>query len=88
MRSHVLDFVIRMQVSTSVAIFNGERLPVPRLTKGNRHFDELVIRAAILTCTTPEFDALWEEVVAEYPGVVLTRVCNDDARYPVSDHDE
>ncbi|MBU0703629.1 MAG: N-6 DNA methylase, partial [Chloroflexi bacterium] len=65
MASFVLDFVMRFQVSTSVAMFNAYSLPVPRLTAGNPYFDALVPRAARLTCTTPEFAALWQEVMGE-----------------------
>ena len=40
-----------------------KQLPVPRLTAGNPYFDAIVPRAARLTCTTPEFAALWQEVM-------------------------
>jgi hypothetical protein len=53
-------------------MFIVAQLPVPRLTQGTRHFDALVVRAARLTCTTPEFAALWDEVAAHYPGEMAT----------------
>ena len=43
------------------------QLPIPRLTHGSPHFDALVPRAARLTCTTPEFAGLWDEVAKHYP---------------------
>lgn len=65
MASFVLDYLIRFQVAASVAIFNVNTLPMPRLTSGNPYFDEIVPRAARLTCTRPEFAALWEAVTGE-----------------------
>jgi hypothetical protein len=62
-----MDFLIRLRVSAKVNMATIEQLPVPRLTQGTRHFDALVVRAARLTCTTPEFAALWDEVAAHYP---------------------
>ncbi|MFQ4146738.1 hypothetical protein [Chlorogloeopsis sp. ULAP02] len=38
------------------------QLPVPRLTKTDRYFCEIVERAAKLICTTPEFDELAQEI--------------------------
>lgn len=37
-------------------------MPVPRLTEGDRFFNEIVERAAKLICITPEFDELAQEV--------------------------
>ncbi len=42
-------------------------LPLPRLTQGHPHFDALVVRAARLTCTMPEFADLWNEVARHVP---------------------
>jgi hypothetical protein len=63
MHLFVLDWWIRPQVSSSVAIFNVETLPVYRLTPGTPHFDAIVPRAARLVCTRPAFAALWQEVM-------------------------
>jgi len=38
------------------------QLPVPRLTEGDKNFNEIVQRAAKLICTTPEFNELAQEV--------------------------
>jgi hypothetical protein len=65
MASYCLDFIMRFQVSTSVAMFNAYSLPVPRLTVGNPYFDAIVPRAARLTCTRPEFADLWQAVMGE-----------------------
>ena len=65
MASFVLDYLMRFQVSSSVAMFNAYSLPVPRLTKGNPYFDALIPRAARLTCTRAEFAGLWKEVMGK-----------------------
>jgi hypothetical protein len=65
MASYCLDFIMRFQVSTSVAMFNAYSLPVPRLTAGNPYFDAIVPRAARLTCTRAEFADLWQAVTGE-----------------------
>ena len=65
MSSYVLDFLIRLQTFTSVAIFNVKTLPVPRLTAGDRFFDAIVPRAARLTCTSAAFADLWQAVMGE-----------------------
>ena len=43
-------------------MFYVYQLPVPRLTKGEPYFNEIVKRAAKLICTTAEFDHLAAEV--------------------------
>ena len=43
-------------------MFYVYQLPVPRLTDQDPAFAPIVERAAKLTCTTPEFDALAKEV--------------------------
>lgn len=58
----VLDFYTRQMVSANINMFYIYQLPVPRLTKGDRHFTEIVQRTAKLICTTPEFDELAQEV--------------------------
>ena len=65
MASFVLDFVMRFQVASSVAMFNAYSLPVPRLNPGDPYFDAIVPRAARLTCTAPAFADLWGEVMGE-----------------------
>ncbi|HEY9707323.1 MAG TPA: hypothetical protein V6D48_03880, partial [Oculatellaceae cyanobacterium] len=60
--SFVLDYALRQRVATQLNIFFVYQLPVPRLTEGDRYFNEIVARAAKLICTTPEFDDLAAEV--------------------------
>ena len=60
--SFVLDFYIRQMVSANINMFYIYQLPIPRLTKNDRHFTEIVQRAAKLICTTPEFDELARDV--------------------------
>jgi hypothetical protein len=65
MASFVLDWWIRPQVASSVAIFNVGTLPIFRLTAGNPFFDAIVPRAARLVCTRPAFDDLWRAVMGD-----------------------
>ncbi len=62
LNSIVFDFMARQRVTTSFSMFMFYQLPIPRLTKNDRHFPEIVQRAAKLICTTPEFDELAREV--------------------------
>jgi Putative DNA-binding domain len=62
LNSFVCDFVIRQKVTNHCNMFYVYQTPVPRLTKADRTFQEIVPRAAKLICTTPEFDDLAKEV--------------------------
>jgi hypothetical protein len=62
LNSFCFDFALRQQVSANLTMFFIYQTPVPRLQKGDRHFSEIVERAAKLICTTPEFDDLAQEV--------------------------
>lgn len=62
LNSFIVDFMLRYQVSANISQFFIYQLPVPRLTKSDRIFNEIVERAAKLICTTPEFDELAQEV--------------------------
>jgi Alw26I/Eco31I/Esp3I family type II restriction m6 adenine DNA methyltransferase len=62
LNSFCFDFALRQQVSANLTMFFIYQTPVPRLQKGDRHFSEIVERAAKLICTTPEFDNLAQEV--------------------------
>jgi hypothetical protein len=62
LNSYVVDWFLRLRVSSTINMFYVEQLPVPRLTKKDPAFAPIVERAAKLTCTTPEFDALAKEV--------------------------
>ncbi len=61
--SFVLDYVIRMRVTTTLNFFYLYQLPVPRLTEKDAAFRPIVERAARLICTTPEFDDLAKEIL-------------------------
>lgn len=58
LNSFVLDFILRRKTHSNINMFLVYQLPVPRLTKEDRYFDDLLRRAALLICTTPEFDEL------------------------------
>jgi len=62
MNSFVLDWMIRMKVTSTLNFFYLYQLPVPRLTEKDTQFAPIVERAASLICTTPEFDALAKQV--------------------------
>jgi hypothetical protein len=62
------DYIVRHKVSTHVSMFYAYQLPLPRLTAGNPYFEAIVARAAALTCTRPEFAALWQEVMGKDEG--------------------
>jgi hypothetical protein len=60
--SFVLDWIVRLKVTTTLNFFYIYQLPVPRLTAKDWAFAPIVERAAKLICTTPEFDDLANEV--------------------------
>jgi hypothetical protein len=49
------DWLLRQQVSAHVSMFYVYQLPMPRLSKGNRYFEEIVRRSAMLSCKTDDF---------------------------------
>lgn len=59
--SYVLDWMIRLKVTTTLNFFYLHQLPVPRLTAKDPVFAPLAKRAAQLICVQPEFDALAKE---------------------------
>lgn len=65
LNSFVLDFYVRQMVSANINMFFIYQLPVPRLTAGDKYFQDIVERAAKLICTTPEFDQLAQAVGIE-----------------------
>ncbi len=60
--SFVVDFILRMKVTTTLNFFYIYQLPIPRLTAQDSAFAPIVSRAAQLICTAPEFDDLAKEV--------------------------
>ncbi|WP_420629830.1 Eco57I restriction-modification methylase domain-containing protein [Candidatus Leptofilum sp.] len=71
--SLVLDWIIRMKVTSNLNMFILYQLPVPRLTAGHPVFDAIVPRAARLSCTSAAFAPLWQAVMGTpYPQVTGT----------------
>lgn len=62
LNSFVFDWLLRHKVSAHCSIFYVYQMPVPRLREGDAIFEELVIRAANLTCVRGEFSDLAAEV--------------------------
>ncbi|MDB9348424.1 Eco57I restriction-modification methylase domain-containing protein [Nodularia spumigena] len=62
LNSFACDFIIRQKVTAHCNMFYVYQLPIPRLTAGDKYFNEIVEGAAKLICTTPEFDDLAQEV--------------------------
>ena len=60
--SFIVDWQLRQSVAANINMFYLYQLPVPRLTQGDRFFDDIVQRAAQLICTAPEYDELAAEV--------------------------
>jgi len=56
--SFVLDWVVRLKVTTTLNFFYVYQLPIPRLTPADPAFAPIVDRAARLICTASEYDAL------------------------------
>lgn len=65
LNSFCVDFILRQMVSANINMFYIYQLPVPRLTEGDKFFNDIVEHAAKLICTTPEFDELAQEVGLE-----------------------
>ncbi|MEH2000261.1 MAG: DNA methyltransferase [Nostoc sp.] len=62
MNSFIIDAYLRRSITNHLSFFFVYATPVPRLTKNDRYFNDIVQRAAKLICTTPEFDELAQEV--------------------------
>lgn len=62
--SFVIDYVIRQKIDKNLRLPFLETLPLPRLKPAGDSrdfFQNLVYRCARLTCTGPQFAALWEK---------------------------
>ncbi len=80
--SFTMDFLVRMKVSLKMALTILDSLPFPRLSAGDAAAQDIVQRALRLTCTGPEMNELWDEMVqsrvvparkaTEIPGAVET----------------
>lgn len=64
--SFVIDWFLRMKVTTTINFFYLYQLPVSRLTEQSPIYKMIVERAAKLICTTLEYQALWN---AAMPGI-------------------
>jgi len=62
MNSFAADYFIRQQVSSNVTKFAVHLLPIPHANPKDTTLQSLVLRAARLICTTPDFDSLAREV--------------------------
>ena len=62
MNSYVVDYIIRLKVTTNLTFFLVYPTPVPRLAATDANFNLIAKRAAQLICTTPEFDDLAKSV--------------------------
>lgn len=58
LNSYVVDYFLRMKVTTNINMFYLNQLPIPRLTESHPAFRPIAERAARLVCTTKEFDPL------------------------------
>jgi type I restriction-modification system DNA methylase subunit len=70
--SFVVDWLVRLRVSNNINFFLLESLAIPRLKVNESLTQKLAIRAARLTCTTPEFAPLWDDVATHYPAEMDT----------------
>ncbi|HCZ14556.1 MAG TPA: hypothetical protein DHV85_08135 [Candidatus Accumulibacter sp.] len=64
--SFVIDWLLRQKITSHLNMFYVYQVPIPRLKENAPTFSPIVTRAAQLTCTTPEFDALAREVGLEH----------------------
>jgi hypothetical protein len=62
MNSFFVDSIIRQKVSQNLNMFYIYQLPIPRIPNNDPAMLAIVIRAAKLICTTPDYDTLAEEV--------------------------
>lgn len=60
--SLAFDYLVRQCVTTNITFFIVYQLPMPRLTEQDPNFSAIMSRAARLTCITPEFDELAQQV--------------------------
>ena len=72
--SFVIDFSIRLRVSSRITNSSIYQLPIPRLNREDTGFWSVVKRAARLICTGQEYKGLWEEAMSNpwYPEVSVT----------------
>ncbi len=57
-----IDWFLRQRISAHASMFYVYQLPIPRLTEADPRLPPIAVRAAKLTCTSPEFDDLAKAV--------------------------
>ncbi len=62
LNSYPIDWLLRLKVSANLNMFYLYQLPVPRLSKGDPYFSNIVELTAQLICISPEFNNLAKEV--------------------------
>jgi hypothetical protein len=58
LNSFVFDYFLRQMVTANLTMFFIYQCPAPRVNNTQKEYELLVRRAALLTCTSPEFDDL------------------------------
>lgn len=98
--SFVVDWLLRLRVSNNINFFVLEALALPRLRANDENAQELIKCATQLTCVTPEFAGLWQEIMGEqWEELYSTKDVRERARlraiidalvadvYGISEHD-
>ena len=67
LNSVIMDFVIRLRVSTAVNINHVQQLPLPRLNQNEFLFKCVCLRVARLVCCADDYDKLWAETIMRIP---------------------
>lgn len=62
LNSFTVDFLMRRKVDKHVSGFLMNQMPIPRITHGDKYFEEIMEKVARLVCTSIEFDELALEV--------------------------
>jgi hypothetical protein len=63
--SFVMDFIVRRKITTHLNIFYMYQLPMPRLSYGDKYFEDIARRTALLICTSDEYSDIKEEAGLE-----------------------
>ncbi len=79
LNSLVLDWLIRLKVSSGLNYHFVHSLPFPRLTSRDWIFRQLIPRIARLSCLTADFAILWEKTFRDdwMPEIVETSALKD-----------
>jgi hypothetical protein len=63
--SFVVDFILRMRITTNLNLFYLNQLPIPRLPINDSNFQILLDSSLKLICTHEEFSDLWVSIIHE-----------------------